>query len=84
MAILEDQLKSYDADFISLFSELEQEHTTTSLESALHYVTLDVAEILLRQEAILLPEVCDMLINRLYQNSEQINDQVSRKYLFSQ
>ena len=84
MAILEEEeLKSYDSDLITLIGELEKElvHATTLLEEALITVTKNVAEIRLHQDALLLFDAHDMLLNYLQKKSHA--DQVSGKYLFS-
>ena len=83
MAILEEEeLKSYDSDLITLISELEKElYATTLLEEALITVTKNVAEIRLHQDALLLLDAHDMLLNYLQKKSHA--DQVSGKYLFS-
>ena len=84
MAILEEEeLKSYDSDLITLIGELDKElvHATTLLEEALITVTKKVAEKILHQDAILLPDARDMLLN--YLQKKKHADQVSGKYLFS-
>ena len=84
VAIIEkEELKSYDSHLITLIGELEQESPSATLERALLYVTVHVADILLRQDAILLPEARSILINQLEQLKYAQPNEVSGKYLFS-
>jgi hypothetical protein len=84
IAILEkEELKSYDSQLITLIEELEQEQPSTTLEKGLIYVTVQVANILLRQDAILLPEARHMLTNQLEQLNYAQPNEISGKYLFS-
>ena len=55
IAIIEkEELKSYDSQLITFIGGLEQESPSTTLQKALLYLIVQVADILLRQDAILL------------------------------
>ena len=69
IAILEEELKSYDSDLITLIGELVQEQASPPLEQALIDVSMKVADALLQQDAILLPDARDMLLNQLNHNT---------------
>ena len=84
MTILEEEeLNIHDSDLITLISELEREKCTGTLEKCLNLVARKVAEILLRQEAMLLPDVRDMLVNHFQSENHPTTDQVTSKFLFS-
>ena len=79
----EEELNSHDSDLITLVSELEREKCTGTLEKCLNLVARKVAEILLQQEAMLLPDVRDMLVNHFQSENHPTTDQVTSKFLFS-
>ena len=79
----EEELNSHDSDLITLISEIEREKCTGTLEKCLNLVARKVAEILLRQKAMLLPDVRDMLVNHFQSENHPTTDQVTSKFLFS-
>ena len=75
--------QSKDKDLQELMVTLKAADLASVVDSALNEVTLSVAEILYKQEAILLPTVYDMLTKLLRDQTATRDKGISKQHLFS-